>query len=321
MTNIRWLNFSPLLGLSSKHLQTILPVFMGGGKPPLSKSWIVDLQDGDRLCCEVSIPPNWKEEKKTVVMIHGLGGSHESPYMIRMARKFYQNDKKVVRMNLRGCGSGKGMAKRPYNAGTSEDLLEVLQALKKKSPHSDLIVIGFSLGGNIVLKLAGELGKHAEKLVHTFIAICPPLDINSTLLMLEKWKNYLYHRYFLKSVSSQGISWLGNRKIKSLSEFDQLVTAPIWAYKSAMDYYESCSSSRFLPLIKHATHVLFAMDDPFVSMSPLYEIDVPQHVNIWATQYGGHMGFIGKTPKQHESKWMDYLLLNWIDENFITTST
>jgi uncharacterized protein len=316
MANIRWLDFCPLLGLSSSHLQTILPICMGGGEPPLTKSWIVDLQDGDRLCCEVSIPPDWKEGGKTVVLVHGLGGCHESPYMIRMARKFYETGKRVVRVNLRGCGTGKGMAKRPYNAGTSGDLLEVLQALKKDSSHSDLTVIGFSMGGNIVLKLAGELGDHAEKWVHAFIAICPPLDICHSLLLLDKTNNYLYRRYYLKSVASQGMSWLNNLEIESLLEFDQLVTAPLWGYKSAMEYYESCSSRHFLPEIKHRTHILFAMDDPFISMSILNDIAVPQQVNIWVTQYGGHMGFIGKTPTQYESKWMDYLLLNWIEGEF-----
>jgi uncharacterized protein len=318
MTNIRSLNFCPLAGLSYRHIQTILPSFMSVGDPPVSKSLIVHLQDGDRLSCEVSCPLDWKESEKTVVLVHGLGGCHESSYMISMARKLYESGKRAVRVNLRGSGSGKGMAKRPYNAGTSGDLLEVLQALKKEMPHSDLTVIGFSLGGNVVLKLAGELHEQAEQLVHSFIAVSPPLDLAHTVQLLEKRENYLYHRYFLKKILSQGMNWLDNRKINSLFEFDHLVTAPLWAYKSAMDYYESCSSSRFLPRIKHTTHILLAKDDPFISMQILREIDLPQHVNIWTTQYGGHMGFIGKTPKQHGSKWLDYLLLNWIDGDFVT---
>lgn len=317
MTNIRRLNFCPLRGLSSRHLQTILPIFMRAGKAPKSAHFFVDLDDGDQLRCEVSCPPNWKEADKTVVMVHGLGGSHNSSYMIRMARKLYEAGKKTVRVNLRGSGTGKGLAKRPYNAGTSKDLLEVIKVLKKVSPQSELTVVGFSLGGNVVLKLAGELGSEAEKWVDTFIAVSPPFDLAHTVRLLEKWPNYFYHRYYLKMVSNQGQKWVKDQKIDSLFDFDNLITAPLWSYKGAEDYYNSSSSRRFLPEIKQKTHILSAQDDPFVSLEVLDKKTLPSPLNIWVTQYGGHMGFIGKAPKQHGANWLDHLLLNWIEKNYI----
>lgn len=306
------LNFHPLAGLASNHLQVIISSFLPPGAPPHSKSWLVDLEDGNRLSCEVSTPSHWKENDRTVVMVHGMGGSHSSNYMIRISRKLHHRGDKVVRINLRGCGSGKGLSKLPYNAGTSADVLKVLQSLKKAAPLSEISLIGFSLGGNIVLKLAGELGKEAENLVKVVIAVCAPLDLAQTVRNLQEKRNRLYHFYYLKAICDQGRAWV-SQKVNTLYEFDDLITAPLWGYKGASEYYEDCSSIRFLPHIQQSTHLLFAEDDPFISSDSLKGLSVPNNITLWSTKKGGHMGFLGKAPHFY---WMDHLLLNWLDGDF-----
>lgn len=308
MNEIKRLNFSPLFGLSSKHLQMILAIFIPKGKAPPSQQWLIDVGDGDRLSCEVSIPCTWKEDNKTIVLIHGLGGSHHSTYMVRMARKLYKKGNKVVRINLRGCGSGKGLSKLPYHAGNSEDILKVLQALKEDTPYSEIFVIGFSLGANTVLKLAGELGSDAEKLVKTFIAICPPFDLERTVRLIEKKKHRFYHQYYLKKIFKQSALWT-SQKFQSLYEIDDNITGPSWGFAGANDYYQSCSSKYFLNKICVTSHILCPEDDPFITIDDLKNISISNHVHLWTTKYGSHMGFLGRTQFQ----WLDALLLDWIE--------
>jgi hypothetical protein len=317
MIKVKKLNFKPLPGFSSKHLQTILPNYLAKGNAPLSKNYPVILNDNDCLSCEISTPLNWVPHHKTVVLVHGIGGSHSSCYMVRITRKLHDKGIRVVRVNLRGVGSGIGLSKLPYHGGTSFDVLEVLRSLKTSMPLSDVILIGFSLGGNVILKLAGELGVNAKKYVKTFISISAPIDLAHSISMIEKPENHIYHQYFVKNVNKQGKSWL-NQKIKSLSEYDNNVTAPIWGFKNANDYYENCSSLAFLSKITEPTHLVFSLDDPFVCTRNLKNVTLPENVNIWVSKYGGHMGFLGNTPNTKHIFWMDQLLLNWIDDDFVT---
>lgn len=246
-------------------------------------------------------------------MIHGLGGNHNSSYMIRMARKFYQKGYKVVRINLRGCGSSEGLSKLPCGAGNSKDVLKVLQTLKENTPRSDIFLIGFSLGGNTTLKLAGELGEEAKKLVKTFIAVCPPLDLEETARLIQQPGYGLYHRYYLSRVLKQVKPWI-KEPIHSIQEYDDKISGPMWGFKDAKEYYYKCSCIRFLNQIRTECHILLAEDDPFVSLDILKNVELPECVHVWTSAYGSHLGFIGRTKWQ----WLDDLLLNWVDGNRVT---
>lgn len=310
--NFKTLKFKPLLGLSSKHLQMIISTYIPAGKAPPSKNWLVNLGEEDRLCCSVSTPDSWNKNDKTVVLIHGLGGSEQSRYMVRMARKLYERGERAVRINLRGCGSGKGLSKRPYCAGNSSDILHVLKNLKEESPDSDLYLIGFSLGGNIALKLAGELSESGENLIKTVIAVCPPFDLKQTMLSIQQKKNFLYHGYYLKQMLHQAGAWVA-KKVQSIYEFDNHVTAPLWGFSGANDYYEKCSCVQFLNQITIPSHLICAEDDPFISLDHLKNASISSKVNLWKTRYGSHMGFLGRTRDSWSFQWMDQLLLDFID--------
>lgn len=305
------IEFSPLPWLKSPHAQMIVAnYFWKGLEPPSSPLW-VNLIDHDMLCCAVSTPPNWTQKDRTVVLIHGLGGDQYSHYMIRMSRKLYHLNVRTVRVNLRGCGPGKAMSKLPYNGGNSPDLLAVLNRVKTLSSRSPISVVGFSLGGNVLLKMLGELGPSANELVEHAIAVCPPVDLGDTVERICAKENRLYHKYYLNSLVKQTKKWTHGKQIDSVYEFDECVTAPYWNYASASEYYDRSSSRHFIPNISVATDIVFTDDDPFISYEPLNQVTIPVCVNIWVAKHGGHMGFIG-SPSSGGFFWLDHLIIKWL---------
>lgn len=308
---MQWLGFQPLPGLSSSHLQTVLGAYLPSGSEPVSDKQLIVLGDGDFIVCDISTPNNWQASNQTVVLVHGLGGSSRSKYMVRLARKFFLDGYKVVRVNLRGCGSGEGLSSLPYNAGTSDDLKTLLYSLKDVNNDSPITLVGFSLGANIVLKLAGSLGQKSAELVRAFIAICAPLDLAQTVASIQQKKYSLYHFYYLRKILRQATPWI-EQKIGSIYEFDDRITAPLWGYSGADMYYKACSSLQFLPKITHNCRLLFAQDDPFVCTTLLDSIALHPKVQVYKTRYGGHMGFLGKTATKDQFFWLDQQLKEWI---------
>ncbi|MBA3238378.1 MAG: alpha/beta fold hydrolase [Parachlamydiaceae bacterium] len=310
---MKQLKFTPTLGITSKNFQMIISTCLPKGQEPPSEHILIDLGEGDQLSCQISTPVNWKTNGKTIVLIHGLGGSHSSRYMVRMARKLYARNDKVVRVNLRNCGSGVGLSKRPYCGGNSHDIQKVLEYLKKQSPDSDIQLIGYSLGGNIALKLAGELGQEADRLIKTVIAVCAPYNLEHAVESIQKKENRIYHSYFLKSILKGSHRWT-SEKIHTIFEFDEKVTGPSWGYAGAKEYYHSCSCEHFLTNIRCETHLLFARDDPFVCIEKFKKVSFSEYVFPWFSDHGSHMGFLGST--KSEFQWMDSLLLNWTEGDF-----
>ncbi len=312
---IKTLPFQPAAGLSSPHLQTILPSLLGrGGIEPPSSHFFISLEDGDMLCSKMSIPPHWKPHQKTIVLLPGLGGSDASDYIVRISRKFYERGYRILRLNLRGSVSGVEFAQRPYHGGTSQDILQVVQTLKRQTPQSPILLIGFSLGGNIILKLLGELGEQASSLIEMAIAICTPIDLKQTMDLLSIGINRLYHRYYVRKLQQIASRWIGKHSIRSLLDFDNLVTAHYWGYRDAFDYYQQCSSKFFLPDIRGSCHLIFSADDPFVDYRAALQYPLSSAVNIWLSQQGGHMGFWGWSGRQHGYNWLDAFLIKLVHD-------
>lgn len=306
------IDFDPPFGLRSPHLQTVLSYLWKDGKAPPSEQFKVSLDNGDQLSCHLSNPQKDEAPKKIVVMVHGLGGSYLSGYLVRLTRKIYQAGYCAVRVNLRNCGSGEGLSALPYNGGTSSDILAVLKVLKERYPFSSIVLMGFSLGGNIALKLAGELGEEGKRYIDRLIAVCPTIDLYHAVQQIEKKGNWIYHQYYLSHLLKQSKKWQGTFSIKSIFDFDEKITAPLWGYKNAMDYYKKCSSSAFISKISVPTLILFAKDDPFIDCSILEPIALPPCVDVYFTQHGGHMGFLAWSGREHGYYWMDKQLISWI---------
>ncbi len=315
------MQFHPFPLLSNRHLQSIVAAKVHLSLEPPSITERVPLPDGDIVALEISTPQSWRATDPTVVLVHGLCGCHRSPYMMRLARKLRKRGIRAIRMNQRGCGSGRGLARKPYHSGRSEDVRTVLDHLHLASPASPISVMGFSMGGNIVLKLAGELASTAAKHLAQVIAVCPPLDLRACVRLLSQPKNRLYETHFVRllldAVRDRHQCFPDLPRIDlpnplSLYDFDHLYTAPVCGFRDADDYYARSGAAPLVPNIAVPCRILFAKDDPFIDWTVLHEINVPANVEVTYTEKGGHLGFLGMPGWPGGYRWMDSLLLDWL---------
>jgi predicted alpha/beta-fold hydrolase len=225
-------------------------------------------------------------------------------------------------MDLRGCGAGQGLASRPYHGGRSDDArvaLEVLQSLCLGSP---VTIVGFSLSGNIVLKLIGEAPESVPINVEKAIAVCPALDLGHCARALQKQRQKFYERYFVKSLCRQieinrrlrpDVPPLNvERRLKTLIEFDDAYTGPVCGFGNADGYYETSSARRHVGNIRLPTLILAAADDPLIPIALFDALDLPDTVVIHRTEYGGHLGYVGRSGGDPDSRWMDWRIVDWV---------
>ena len=296
-----------------------------------SQRQLVDLEDGDQISLELSTPPGWQAEHPTVLILHGLCGSHEGANLVRLAAKIVAQGGRAVRMNMRGCGSGKGLARQLYHSGRSEDIFAALQALHAETPQSPLTLVGFSLGGNQVLKLAGELGGSAAQYLARVIAICAPVDLHGCAAMLARPENRFYNRHFVRQLHADvlerhhffpDLSKLDLPDKLTVYDFDDIYTAPQSGFASADDYYTQTSAASFVPDITLPCHILFADDDPFIDASAFDGLRLASNVEVYHTTHGGHLGFLGTPWRPGGFRWMDTQVMRWLglSEDFFTQS-
>src|SRR5262249_50783416 len=142
--------------------------------------------------------------------------------------------------------------------------LQVIHQLKNQTPQSPIVLLGFSLGGNVVLKFLGEQENKGSALIDQTIAVCPPIDLAYTTATLLKGSNRLYNKYYVNGLKRLGRRWITKGPIRSIIEFDNAVTAPQWGFQDAYDYYRQSSSCYFLSKIQQPCHLIFSCDDPFI---------------------------------------------------------
>lgn len=313
-------DFQPLRFISGCHAQTILGSLTSFCKAPHSHREYVCLPDMDCLTMERCTPSNWRETDPTVIMIHGLCGSHSSNYLQRLSKKLYEQGIQTVRINLRGCGSSKGLSKFFYHCGSSDDALACVKLIKRKFPQSPLSLVGFSLGGNIALKMAGELGQAGKELLTQVIAVNAPADLKTSVQLISQPKNLMYERYFIRLLRAD-VHYRHRRfglpKVKlpihmSIYEFDEYYIAPQIGYKSALDYYEACSAKKVVCNIAVPCQILFASDDPIIDTNCLDKEPLPDNVKVIKTANGGHLGFLASPFHRAGVRWMDHFVLSWL---------
>ncbi|MBN1914759.1 MAG: alpha/beta fold hydrolase, partial [Parachlamydiales bacterium] len=318
--------FEPFPFISGSHRQTIISSMLVCHTSPPSETRYVILPDGDVVTYEISDVKDWRPTEPTVVLLHGLCGSHKSIYLVRMSKKLQKRKIRTIRINLRGCGSGKGLARKIYHSGQSEDIYMVLQDIKKITPYSPIILVGFSLGGNIVLKLAGELGKNAVGMVKGVIGINPPIDLLSSAELLRNTPHQVYERYFMRLLRSDlryrqkifpDMPKIVVPRNAHVIDYDNLYTAPTYGFSSAYEYYDTCSARRYLSQIDTPCKILFAKDDPIINPDSINNITLPSNVEVYITHKGGHVGYLAAPSSSHKFYWLDQLLLDWVDDLFL----
>lgn len=322
-------HFLPWWPLRNGHVQTLAGTYLFGrwtSRNALPSATLtlgeVVLDDGDRLVFQDDCPPGWQPGDPVVLLLHGLTGDHASPYMKRIASKFYRRNIRAVRLDWRGSGAGIALARYPYHSGRSADLLATIEVLQRRFPESPLNVVGFSMSGNILLKLLGEFGAagKGDAGIAKAVAVCPPIDLIFTVDKLRFGLASAYDRYFTKAcvrdvcrrkeVRTDAVipaGWLSLNP-RTLREFDETFTAPVCGYASADDYYARSSALQVLPAITVDTLVIAAADDPVIPFEQFLKADYPPTVRLHATRHGGHMGFV----TARGSGWMDDQVINWI---------
>lgn len=315
--------FVPARGLANPHLQTVLAVYWRGfHRPYQANHHLVTLADGDQVVVHDDVPQAWQPADGAVLLVHGLSGCHQSAYMCRLADKFTDRGVRVFRLDLRGCGAGAHLARRPYCSGCTEDVRAVLALIARVAPGAPVSLLGFSMGGNIALKLAGEAPDDLPPNLAKLLAVCPPVDLNACVAELDRRSNRPYDAHFIRSLWKQihtrrklvpdAMVPPGETRPERLFILDDIYTAPAWGYTGARDYYTRCSSG---PLVEHIplpTLILASDDDPFIPAGLFYKLRRPEHVELHITRGGGHMGFIGRTGLDPDRRWMDWRVIEWV---------
>lgn len=327
-------DFQPLWPFISGNSQTVASQFWPQPKQ-ICGDFVRQLvpigMEGD-LSIAINRPKDWTSNRSIVVLIHGLTGSEDSTHIVRLSHRLVNERYLCIRMNMRGCGPGSGLARGIYHSGRSEDIDAVLKWTSLQFPDSPIIAIGVSLGGNALLKHAGELGLQSKtrKSSHlkAVISISAPIDLAASSRLLSHQKNSVLNRYFssrlLKHVSKINKQWPDsipsinqsyNKSSLSLAEFDEVYTAPASGFLNAADYYTRCSA---LPLLRHInvpTILLTAKDDPIVDWSCYPNNDGNPKIKSLITKSGGHVGWLSsKKIGTCDRFWMDDRVINWISE-------
>lgn len=260
-----------------------------------------------------------REARGTIVAVHGLTASSEAPYMVRLAHAALAAGMSVVRLNVRNCGGTEHLAPTLYHSGLTEDLHSVVQQLAPRP----LVLAGFSMGGNMVLKAAGEWGGQPPSHVKGVCGISVPIRLGQCARHLGIPRNRLYELRLLRQlrrtvrtkqqIMPQRFSSLRPGGIGSIQEFDEKITAPAFGFRDADDYYQQESSSRFLEHIRVPALILQAKDDPFI---PFEVFDNPAFtrnpfLRLVVTQHGGHVAFLAK---QAPRFWAQHLVVQFAKE-------
>jgi predicted alpha/beta-fold hydrolase len=263
-------------------------------------------------------PPDWRASDRSVLLIHGLAGSHESGYMQRISRHLNARGIRAFRLDLRNCGAGVGLAKLPYHSGRSEDAAAALEAIARLAPDSPATLVGFSLGANITLKLLGELAGRPCGQLDSAVAVCPPTDLAACSRRISLSTNRLYDRYFVSRLLRQLRSArftqgaVPRRVPRTLWEFDDTFTAVVCGFGTAEDYYSAASSAPLISRIAIPTLILASRDDPMIPSSTLEEMAMPPAVELRLTDHGGHLGFVGRRGVDADRRWMDWRVVDWV---------
>jgi hypothetical protein len=253
-----------------------------------------------------------------IVMVHGLEGSGRAVYIRSLSDAALNAGFAIHRFNMRSCGGTERLCQTLYHAGLTSDLLTVVRELKS-SFGGPVFLVGFSLGGNVVVKLAGELGENGPELLGGVCAVSAPLDLAACSRRMAKRDNRIYERRFVRRMR-QRLRATGRYSrrdfdgLNSVFAIDDRITAPSFGFGNAENYYRTQSATCYLEGLRVPVLLIYSMDDTLV---PPETFDFPAvRDNPWiervATTHGGHLGFLGRGPRRF---WLDAVIVEWIARN------
>jgi predicted alpha/beta-fold hydrolase len=246
------------------------------------------------------------QERPTLVLVHGLEGSSESGYMFGLAERAFAAGWNAVRLNQRNCGGTESLTPTLYHSGLSGDYRAVLFELIERDALPEIFFAGYSMGGNLVLKMAGDLAHAVPRQLRGVAAVCPSMDLAACADMIALPRNFVYERWFVTNLKNRlrrkaglfpgKFDLSGLARVRSVREFDDVITARYFGFHDASDYYARSSALGVLRKIRVPALVVIARDDPFVPVASFQNpaITENQYVTLNASDHGGHCAFISR---------------------------
>jgi predicted alpha/beta-fold hydrolase len=325
--------FVPLPGWEGGHWMTLY----AWGRPrsfprlPAAQPRFFDVAPGTRVLarCHWQSQP-W--EHPTLVALHGLESSSDAHYMRGLSDKAYAAGFNAVRLNQRNCGATEHLSDSLYHSGLTGDIAAVMRELTDVDGLRSFAVAGYSLGGNLALKLAGDFGAQPPPGLCAVCAVSPTMDLAVCVDALEQRENAIYQWHFVRNLKSRmrrkarafpgrwPLEALG--RIRTIREFDEEYTAPHHGFLSAADYYRRASAMRVIERVTVPTLIITARNDPFVPASPFLDPAVVRnpHVIVKLTDYGGHCGFVECSTADYDGYWAEREIVRFISSQLTADS-
>jgi uncharacterized protein len=312
------LEFQPRASLRNGHLMTLY----SWGNPrhfprlPSPVRRYFDVARATRVVADC----HWQAERwarPTLIALHGLNGSSEAHYMRGLAAKAFARGMNVVRLNQRNCGDTEHLAEGLFHSGLTADAAHVIDELTRVDGLPAFGVAGYSLGGNLALKLAGEYGAHPPETLLGVAAVSPIIEISECTRALERPENWLYEWNFVRDLKRRmkrknachpGLYDLSRlNAVKTVREFDETFTAPYFGFRNAEDYYHRASAMRVIDRVRVPALVITSEDDPFVPSAPFHDPTVTgnPHIDLRISAHGGHCGFVGAQSADSDGYWAE----------------
>lgn len=312
--------------LRNRHVQTLYaPLLRKQTKPQIERE-IFELEDGDFVECY------WHDAKPIdarpiVILLHGLAGSFDSPYIQGMMHALKAEGFASVLMHFRGCSGIENRLARMYHSGDTADVKAWIAHLHHTYPNNDLYAVGYSIGGNILLKLLGEEGK--KTCLRAAVSVSAPMLLDVCAQKISQGFSKLYERYLLRALKATLLKKytlfdmeirLAYKKedipaIQSIEAFDEVYTAPMHGFSSAKEYYRLCSAKQFLKHIQIPTLIIHALDDPFMDARIIpKEKELSSSVTLEVSPHGGHVGFISGSVLKPKY-WLEERVVQYFLEN------
>ena len=304
------------------HLQTLVPYILPKTPDPQTGiCHIIDTRDDDQIAVIDDQFEGWQDGERVVIAMHGLTGSHESGYMVRLRNEMEFLNTRIFRIDMRGFGDSTLISRGHCNAGCKDDLEDVIHEVIEMCPGSPVTIVAFSLGANIALHYLGMSGKQLPNNLDSAIVVAPPIDLNYCSWNLRRGLNRVYDQSFIRTLHSQ--LQLRRRKVpdlidldvlplpRRLLQFDDEFTSIVCGYQGAKDYYEKCSSAPHLRAISIPTTILIAENDPVVPAGMFEKWPVSEQVQIQRTRSGGHLGYLGRS-LGNGPRWLERRIAAWI---------
>lgn len=312
------LEYEPRKRLRNGHLMTIYAWGMPRAFPglPHPSGRLFDVAPGTRVLAHC----HWQRDRRAspvLLALHGLEGSSSAHYMRGLAHKAWHAGFSVILLNQRNCGGTESLAEGLYHSGLTADADHVISEISRTDSVERVVVAGYSLGGNLALKLAGDHGANPPRQLAGICAVSPVIELEACVRALERGQNAVYQWNFVRGLKARmrrkarchpgRFPLAPLRRIRTVREFDEVYTAPYFGFRDASDYYHRASAMRVIDRIRVPTLIITAEDDPFVPPHPFDDPRVTGNPNIQVvvTRHGGHCGFLAQPMNGDDGYWAE----------------